>query len=434
MTADPMQRTSTLLVAVLVIGSWFLLGIVGGLATIAVVVWTRWSHPSREQILAAAGLAFLATAIGWLAAGTPDPFQVASFTNLGGRGWLDGLARAGLGLLVGALLVPVEAEGRPSGSPVARDGPRLPEVDRLRAIAIVTVVFIHGLPFKPPVTDAVDYWLSDITRFSVATLVFVSGWLLPREPVNGGWVWHRLRRLVPAYLLASVVMITLSRLTPVIDERPLLQTLLLGDAVGPYYYVFVLVVLIAVTPALQRLTPRLQWTLLGVSAAGAVLIELADLSLYAHNHLPLTWLPHYLAGYLLRPFRPALGRLADHVQAASVVVAGAVLVGVGVIGVETAPRRLMTVLGMWAVLAMLLVLTVTAEDATTRLTRTLSARSYLIYLYHPPIVAGLAGVFGSSIVTGRPVTATLVAVIVLLAAGGLAVVAFPRHAQRWLGA
>ncbi|MDX1620160.1 MAG: hypothetical protein R3320_04165, partial [Nitriliruptorales bacterium] len=103
-------------------------------------------------------------------------------------------------------------------------------------------------------------------------------------------------------------------------------------------------------------------------------------------------------------------------------------------GLAPVPYTILTVLGMWAVLAMLLVLSSTADDATTRLTRTLSARSYLIYLYHPPIVAGLAGVFGSSIVTGRPVTATLGAVTLLLAVGGLSVVAFPRHARRWLGA
>ncbi|MDX1619618.1 MAG: acyltransferase, partial [Nitriliruptorales bacterium] len=327
MTTDRAQRIPTLPTVALVLASWFLLGLAGGLATLAVVVWVLRSEPSRDQVLAAAGIAFLATAVGWLAAGTPSQFEIASFTNLGGRGWLDGLTRVGLGLLAAAVL-PVRAgsgEERSPPSPTPINGGRLPEVDRLRAIAIVTVVFIHGLPFKPPVTDAIDYWLSDITRFSVATLVFVSGWLLPRGPVGSAWVWHRLRRLVPAYLLASAVMVALSRLTPVIDERPLLQTLLMGDAVGPYYYVFVLVVLIAVTPFLQRLSSRMRWTLLGLSAAGALVIEVADLSLYAHNHLPLTWLPYYLAGYLLRPFRPVLGRLGDRAQGATVVAAGVVL-------------------------------------------------------------------------------------------------------------
>lgn len=412
--------------------AWLALGPAGGVTAAAAVIWAYFGHGDRERVLSVAGLAALATAVSWLAAGTPAPLEVVSFVNDGGRDWMDAIGRAAIALVVVALTLPSDATHVASSA--VGGTPRLPEADRLRAAAIIAVVLIHGLPFRAPITDYVDYWLSDLLRFSVAMLFFVSGWLLPPARTGRAWLWRRLLRIVPAYLLASGLVLSLATVSPLIDTRPVLSSLLLGDAVGPYYFVHVLLALTIVTPLIQRLHRHTQVWLFVAAASTSLMIELADLPLYLHNHLSFTWLPFYLGGHLLRPLRSHIARAPEALKAALVTATTVGALALALLPIETTPRRLVTWLLMWAVIGLMLVLSLTSRRPITSTTRRLSEQSYLIYLYHAPIVAGVAGAFGSSILTLRPVAGTVIAVGLCLLAGSMARIAMPMRAGRWLGA
>lgn len=414
---------------------WAILGFVAGAAAIGVVLWERWGRGTRTRAVALAALLVVVTAAGWLVGGVPAPFEIGVFVSLGGRDWIDMVARAAIGTFLGALMLPdrsASTADRPSAAPSER--PELDEVDRLRALAIVTVLLIHGLPLRVPPQAFLDHWLGDATRFSVATLIFLSGWLLPQRAVGIAWLRRRLLRILPPYLLASVLMLAVSRVSPIVEPRPIVRSLLTASAVGPYYYVAVLVVLTLATPLLLRLRRRTLWVLLGAAAIATVGIELADLSLVAHNYQPMTWLGYYLAGHLLRPHREQLRSLPDRGRAALVAGAAVVVAALAFAPPGTDLRRLVTVIGMWAVLAALLVMALAVRTEPHALVRRTSRQSYLIYLYHPPLVAAVAGAFGSSILSLRPVSATAIALVLCLATGALATAVWGDTARRWLGA
>lgn len=427
----------------IVVAAAFLLGFAGGVATTAVVGWSVVGRPSRVRVLALAGFVVVAVAVAWLAAGVPTPQQVGAFTNLGGRGWLDALARVALGIAAGAACLPAAGPGSSDPQPPAvatetvsskTTRPRLQEVDRMRAVAIVAVVLIHGLPFRAPVTDYLDYWLSDLTRFAVPTLLVLAGWLVPTNAVGGRWVTRRLGRLLPAYLIAVTCMIALARLTPAIDARPILASVIFGDAVGPYYFIPVLVLLVVLTPVFTRLPTRVVVGLTVLAAAGSLAIEVADLSLYAHNHLPLTWLPWYLAGMAARPHRDRLVTLAPTWWLPALLVATTMALLLAFPDVETTPRRILTWLAMWTSVTALGLVAMRNQRPASAATGAVSRSSYVIYLYHPPVMAGLTGLFGSAIVTVRPLTATGVAVVLGVMAASLAVIAMSPRGARWFGA
>ncbi len=469
----------------IVVAAALLLGFPGGIAAIAVLGWSVFGRPTRVRVLALAGLVVVAVTVSWLAAGVPTPQQVGGFTNLGGRGWLDAMARAALGIAAGAACLPAAGRaaadwlpttagreptaGRQStagleaaagteaaaatemaagtqpaagteptatteAASTVSPRPRFPEVDRMRAVAIVAVVFIHGLPFRAPITDYLDYWLSDLTRFAVPTLLVLAGWLVPMHAVGGRWVRRRLGRLLPAYLIAATCMIVLARLTPAIDARPILGSILFGDAVGPYYFIPVLVLLVVLTPVFTRLPTRVLVGLTILAAAGSLAIEVADLSLYAHNHLPLTWLPWYLVGMAARPHRERLVALAPTWWLPAVLVATTVALLLAFPDIETTPRRILTWVAMWTTVSALGLVSMRGQHPVSAATGAISRSSYVIYLYHPPVMAGLTGLFGSAIVTMRPLTATGVAVVLGVMATSLAVLALSPRGARWFGA
>lgn len=452
MTATNARRRATIHQVLAIGTSTLLLGLVGALTATGGVMWVRRGRATRDRVVAVAALLLLVTGVAWLAAIAPDRLTVGAFLTLADRDWIDALARAAVALLPVALVAPdetIRARDRvaepeatdPDGAGGATGGPgttapsrRLGEVDRLRAVAIVAVVLIHGLQFRPPVTAYIDLWLSDVLRFAVPTLLFVSGWLAPRTPTGVTWLLRRVRRILPPYLLASVLVLALARVSPLLDARPVVEALLTASAIGPYYYVAVLVILTLVTPLLQRLPSRGRWALLGVATAVALGIEVADLPLRVRQYLPLTWLPYYLAGFQLRPLRDLLARTQD-ITRSVVLIGGLVLVvATAFAPVDTPLREALAALTIWGVLGNLLLATLAVRPQPHDLTRTLSGQSYLIYLYHAPVVAGVAGAFGSPVLSLRPVIAVAVALVTCLAAGALTRFVWPHGARRWLGA
>ena len=141
-----------------------------------------------------------------------------------------------------------EAAGRPNEDPGR--AARLPEVDFLKAAGIIVIPLIHSLrALWDPNVSSVERWLLFATRFAVPSFLFVSGYLVAGEQVSLGRIGARLRRLVVPYAIATIAaeVFFAAHGRPVTVGSAALD-LLFGSALGPYYYVFIAVILTLAWP------------------------------------------------------------------------------------------------------------------------------------------------------------------------------------------
>ena len=135
-------------------------------------------------------------------------------------------------------------------------GERFPGIDAIKVAGIVTIVLIHALP--PPwdaTATPLERWLHQLTRFGVPGFLFASGFLYAPGPADLATTRRRLRRILVPYLIASLLAqlwhlahgATLSEAGGVLG-----RTCCFGSSFGPYYYVFVIAVLVALTPVRSR--------------------------------------------------------------------------------------------------------------------------------------------------------------------------------------
>lgn len=267
---------------------------------------------------------------------------------------------------------------------------RYVEIDVLKAVAITTVVLIHGMraPWDPGLS-ATEVWLGHLTRFAVPAFLTASGFLYAtRDAVPGAVTRRRLRRVLVPYLLASLG----AQLWWWLLEREspggsLALDLLLGSSFGPYYYVFVAAVLIALTPILPRL-PRRALPVLAIAllaAQWAVDAAVAwPVPFYWHLRNPLLWWAYFAVGWLLRlHYEP----VADWVRARRGLIAtglATAVAGLTAASSVAGPRLLVRSaawLDVWAILALIFTLACSARRSPTAL-RWLSDATYAVYLLH----------------------------------------------------
>jgi peptidoglycan/LPS O-acetylase OafA/YrhL len=351
---------------------------------VAGVTWFASGVPALEDVFAAArrpvaslvavvGVLALVTAA-WRASGPADGPVVD----------LDDAARRGR-QAVTALVQPR----------VMRAG-RLPEVATMRSLALVTVVLIHALPPEFGADrSAIDRWLGDVTRAAVPAFVFASGYLAARHPLPEGWRRRRLERLVVPYLVASGIALVLRASS---DAFPPLETpiadLLLGATFGPYYFVFLLVVLTVVAPPLLRLQGRRLLLALVVAVVAQVGVEVLGGPLFWRVRNPLLWLAFYLAGVVAWRARDRL--LPWTVWWPALLLVWSVLAaGIAVLPDDTVPRDLLTLAAAWTMLAVLWSVGRRAH-ALPAVAWWIDARTYPLYLYHLPFVLVVAGPYGST--------------------------------------
>jgi surface polysaccharide O-acyltransferase-like enzyme len=133
---------------------------------------------------------------------------------------------------------------------------RFAEIDALKSIGIVTVVFIHSIraPFDPMIPP-LEIWLGHLTRFGVPAFLAASGFLYAGVTSDAKRATlQRLRRIGVPYLVLSAI----AQLWWAIQGVPTetgswVADLLLGGSMGPYYYVFIIAGLVVVTPLFARL-------------------------------------------------------------------------------------------------------------------------------------------------------------------------------------
>jgi len=320
---------------------------------------------------------------------------------------------------------------------------RFPGIDAIKAAGIVTIVLIHALP---PAWDAsatpLERWLQQVTRFGVPGFLLASGFLYAGAPGGLDTALRRLRRILVPYAIASLLaQLWHAAHGEASPTGSVVKDFLFASSFGPYYYVFVIVWLVALTPAIARLPraalPAIAVALLvaqwGVDAAGAW-----PQDFYWHLRNPLLWWAYFFVGWWLRLERARIeARIAPRRAGVVAALAAAVIVlaiaGSEVSGLPRLTARSAAWLDVYAILAFF---GAAAGLATApRWLRALSDATYTVYLFHLFFLYAAQQALGAS---GRGAGSVLVPFAAGLA-GSLALVAVARRvlgarARDWLGA
>jgi surface polysaccharide O-acyltransferase-like enzyme len=286
---------------------------------------------------------------------------------------------------------------------------RLPEVDALKVPAILAVVLIHATRSEwDPTIPVAELWLKHTLLFAVPAFFAASGYLYSSaHPLGTAVVRRRLVRILVPYLVASLVAQTYWRaLGKTGSPETVWKDLLLCSSLGPYYFVFVLVVFVLLTPLLSRaprkLFPVLVPLLLLVQfflvahQIPALLHRLGlvgaplrfDLFWYVRN--PFLNLGYFVLGWWVRRQRGTIARWVTPRRRSVSTAAALAFTGAAVVtylqettalGLSRPVFSVFLYLGILAALAFLYAVAVGGGPLPAALRR-LSDDTYAIYLYH----------------------------------------------------
>ncbi len=275
---------------------------------------------------------------------------------------------------------------------------RVPQIDRLKAIATVGVVAFHvtgqwGKPRSPAVLA-----LTLLLQPAVPAFLFASGFLHARRSrFPRGTLRKWATRLLPAYGVASVAALAI-RCTffgEGLSGSAMMRDLLTANAIGTYYFIFVLWELLALSLVLAR-APRSTTVLFILLIAGPVLAA-ARLdpvsSVYPSNFLvamrtPVPFVSYYLAGWLVANHH------ANVEDRRLCVAAGVLFIAcLGCLFVRQSESfswsPLNTTLKTASAYAAIMALFTMPRAEATRPIRWLSESSYGIYLWHSVVLFAL---------------------------------------------
>jgi peptidoglycan/LPS O-acetylase OafA/YrhL len=329
---------------------------------------------------------------------------------------------------------------------MSEPGRRFPEIDALKAAGIVTIVLIHALrsPWDPAVSG-LERWLGQVTRFGVPGFLFASGFLYARAPSDRATTWRRLRRILLPYALASAV----AQLWRWRDGLPyeggtLLADLLLASSFGPYYYVFVIAVLVLATPLVARLPGPLLYAATGAFLASQWFVDAGGfglVSFYWHIRNPLLWWGYFLLGWVARLHEPALRRWVAPRRGMLLATLGTLVALLALVAsFEDAAPRLLVRSASWLAVYAILAFVAAAASGTAALPRPLRALSdatYAIYLYHLFFVLAAQKLFSAP--SGEAAWQAILVPWLAGLAGSLALVTAARallgaRSRDWIGA
>lgn len=322
-------------------------------------------------------------------------------------------------------------------------GGRIAAIDWLKAVAIVAVVLSHAKAFGP--SDGPIGWFlgSGLLSFHVPVFYVVSGFLYASvEPVSLALVRRRLGRILWPYLLASVVAIGLVRTRaawPTVDM--ILVWLATGGAIGIYYYVFKMALLIPLVWPLSRMRPSLVAALLGGVSLMTVVVALRSGFLFPQswywlmrNPLQNFTLGYFLVGWVGAAFLPPLRAFAGSRR----VLAWAVVMTFSLVGalalVEALPERpplgrMVYTLGVVGVGALV------PWRGVPPVVAFLSETSLGIYLYHR-----IFQILAAPVLDGVGPSMRMLASFAIALGGSILLMAAarrllgPASARRWMGA
>ncbi len=327
------------------------------------------------------------------------------------------------------------------------DAGRINEIDWMKAVAVVTVVFIHSLRAAwDPGFSYVERLVSEVARFAVPAFLAVSGFLYYSEtPIELTTIGKRLRRVLLPYALVSIAAYVYVQYFPSYSMgQPFWQSLLLASTFGPYYYVFLLTEFVLASWLLSRM-PR-SWTLpLFVASCLTAIVpflwfkEGVKLSLWTLRQ-PTLFFCWFMLGWTAAAHKSSVLR-ATVVNRSRLFAAwfAVVVVWFGLDVTETLPPRLSRVSSLFLIAANIVGL-YTAFRGFRRIPSwvvALSDRTYAIYLLHLFFVYTVLDGFGSARHTA--VWASVAAAWVAGLLGALGVIAVvkrlaPRYSRDMIGA
>jgi surface polysaccharide O-acyltransferase-like enzyme len=322
---------------------------------------------------------------------------------------------------------------------------RFAEIDALKSIGIVTVVFIHSIraPFDPMIPP-LEIWLGHLTRFGVPAFLAASGFLYAGVTSDAKRATlQRLRRIGVPYLVLSAI----AQLWWAIQGVPTetgswVADLLLGGSMGPYYYVFIIAGLVVVTPLFARLPGIAMAALTLVLVAAQWYVDAASgmlLSFFWHLRNPLLWWAYFTLGWVVRLHYDAILAWIEPRRSLLLLAFGALVVVLAAASGLEGPRLLVRTaawLNVYAICALIFAATC-GKERVPPVMRYLSDTTYPIYLLHMFFVLAASDLFPP-----RPRHATLLPIAVPWVAGvlgSLSVIAalqavLGKRSKDWIGA
>ncbi len=281
-----------------------------------------------------------------------------------------------------------------------------PEIYWLKAIAICTVVLVHALTYREifPAHGTVAGFLSHATRFAVPFFLFCTGFLIDKTVLPGRvLVGKMMVRIGLPYLIASALFLAVRSHTDFLDGRirmdvsTVLHALAFGEALGIYYYIFVIAYLCILSLFLRRLGPiaiHLLFTLALVLLVDFILqgssfpaVEPSEFLWVVARH-PAMHLPYFLAGWQFSLHYKCLKAwITTHAKniIAICLLADIVLLISGTVRHDFFLQQLLEQFHIVTVLLLVLACTSHIRE-TPRPIRFLASASYGIYLFHLPMV------------------------------------------------
>jgi len=284
------------------------------------------------------------------------------------------------------------------------------EVDLLKSAGIVAVVVIHSLRgfWVPDFSDR-ELFIGQVTRFGVPAFLAVSGFLYAAPAVSAARLRGRMSRILVPYGVASLLAIAWGLVAGPLSlpptellrglgaESPEAQMtlgisldLLLGNAFGPYYYVFVIVTFILMTPLLARFPPAVPGLVLfAVLAQGYIESgALGWFALFWYSRNPLLWAAYFLIGWWIGLHAEACKRRVCELRGPLIGMAASSLIACVAFQAfrqagdfSHAVVQGIAWLGVYATLSLLFFIGC-GRSTRSRWIATLSDLTYTIYLYH----------------------------------------------------
>ncbi|MDP6978935.1 MAG: acyltransferase [Myxococcota bacterium] len=329
---------------------------------------------------------------------------------------------------------------------------RYAEIDWIKVAGIFAVLVIHTLraPWNASASET-EQFLNQQLRFAVPGFLFCSGFLYAR---TAAFDWRvtgaRLRRILVPYLVASLG----AEVYRAVESSPrtageVAFNLLTGNSFGHYYYVFIIVVLVASTPVIARfgrtgvhaiiaVTMTFQFISTILDALGAG-FALRFESNYWIFRSPLLWWNFFAFGWLVREHHQAFRSwVAERRRglAAGLLVIFVLLGAAWVAFSSPIVRGLGAWLQIFCILSLILAL---SAGRTTRsvIAARISDATYAVYLFHlfflfpvEPYFPHVKGEFDPLVIVFRIVPALIGSFLFI----ALARKVLGERSRLWLGA
>ncbi|MEN6509920.1 MAG: acyltransferase [Smithella sp.] len=283
---------------------------------------------------------------------------------------------------------------------------RFYEIDVLKCVCILTVVYIHSISTSFEPSNFGGYVASDLCRFAVPGLFFAAGFLFDKQ-INSTRqvIKKKLIRLLPPYLFCSICMQFLNVPGLSVELKNLnagqfIYNLIFGNTLGIYFFVFVLFYLFFWSLVLRYVPGK--WVL-GLWALSALLLLAfvkgligSGMSLFLMFRHPFFHLFAYMSGWIFSLYYETLGSLFRQYRI-SIICSGVVLVAIILVFTRVGGNHFSSfpILSQFYIYTCVILL-ITAGMWIHKFQsgiQFVSNASYGIYLLHFPIVRACQSVY-----------------------------------------